>query len=243
MASHHPLLRPKLLAVIGLLGFGYGIGFALMLAKILILIGLLISLASSAGVIWIYWDDLKSAYRALNNRIPYSGTTAKELVISLLIIAVVTPSAIHLYFHQNSPERQFGKALLAVNGIEPIRLLDNPNNLAFNLLFKNIGNLSADESRLIIWGTIIDHTLSSKEEEEYFNEVERRIDIHGLLTNSIPIETGRSIVLTIPNLSITNDMWKDVLKARLALYFVPGGFSFAWSLASRLPTLARTEHP
>ena len=64
----HTLVEPRLVAAVGLVALGGGLGVALMLAHTLALLGLVISLASAAGVIWIYFAHLLEIYKALSKK-------------------------------------------------------------------------------------------------------------------------------------------------------------------------------
>jgi hypothetical protein len=78
----HTLVEPRLVAAVGLVALGGGLGVALMLAHTLVLLGLVISLASAAGVIWIYFAHLLEIYKALSKKTIYRGPSIKEIAVA-----------------------------------------------------------------------------------------------------------------------------------------------------------------
>jgi hypothetical protein len=99
----HTLVEPRLVAAVGLVALGGGLGVALMLAHTLVLLGLVISLASAAGVIWIYFAHLLETYRALSKKTIYRGPSIKEIAVAVAMVIVLVPLSIDLYFSTAQP--------------------------------------------------------------------------------------------------------------------------------------------
>jgi hypothetical protein len=94
----HTLVEPRLVAAVGLVALGGGLGVALMLAHTLVLLGLVISLASAAGVIWIYFAHLLEIYKALSKKTIYRGPSIKEIAVAgAKRLPGVSPATLYRY--------------------------------------------------------------------------------------------------------------------------------------------------
>ena len=101
----HTLVEPRLVAAVGLVALGGGLGVALMLAHTLVLLGLVISLASAAGVIWIYFAHLLEIYKALSKKTIYRGPSIKEIAVAGA---------------KRSPSRTTGRFAASIPGVVPV---------------------------------------------------------------------------------------------------------------------------
>jgi uncharacterized membrane protein YidH (DUF202 family) len=91
-----------------------------MLAKILVLPGLLVVWASALLALSIYAKHYRSVFSAIKNGKRYqSGPGAIELLISLAAIVTVVAISPVLYFANASEEIQLNKAEVRLIGIEP----------------------------------------------------------------------------------------------------------------------------
>jgi hypothetical protein len=156
----HPLLEPRVLAAIAVVALGCGVGFGLMIAKLFITIGLLLSLASAVAVLWIYWAHFKSAYVALRYRQVYSGIGVGELIISLVVVIAVVPLSISIYFAESKEDPIINRAVMEYGGaaLDPSGV---PGIYRIKVVFGNKGNLIATNAIGIVAASLADKPLDS----------------------------------------------------------------------------------
>jgi low temperature requirement protein LtrA len=112
----HPLVEPRVVAAIGAVALGCGIGFGLMLAKQLILIGLVLSLMSAVAMLWIYWKYIAKSYQALKNKEIYDGVGVAELTVAIGIIIAIILLSVPIYVIESRPEPIINRAIFTFYG-------------------------------------------------------------------------------------------------------------------------------
>ncbi len=94
----HAFVEPRFVAAVGLAALAFA-GVGLMLAHVFIVVGLLISLASSAGIISIYARHFDGAYQALAHKTIYAGPSIRELLAAGTMVIVIIPLSIAIFFN------------------------------------------------------------------------------------------------------------------------------------------------
>ena len=113
----HVLLQPRAVASVGVIGVGGSIGLGLVLSRVLIVLGLTITIASALCVFWIYWGALRSVYRAVTKRISYRGPNMLELAITNIAAVLLIGVALASFSIVIIQEPPTGRAMLNLAGI------------------------------------------------------------------------------------------------------------------------------
>jgi hypothetical protein len=113
--QRHPFLESSFIGAFSLLALGVAVGFSLMLAKILVLLGLIVVWVSALLALSIYAKHYIRVYSAIKNGKRYqSGPGAIELLVSLAAIIMVVAISPVLYFANAGEEIQLNKAEMRV---------------------------------------------------------------------------------------------------------------------------------
>jgi hypothetical protein len=164
----HPLLEPRIGAAFAAVALGCGVGFALMLAKIFILLGLALSLVSVLAVVWLYWRHFHQAYVSLRTRALYSGIDVREMVIVGLVVFISGPLSIAVYIAQSKDSPILNRSIVVLSGVQFEQYADvSPPTLRVKVIINNIGNLVARNVSGYVEAIIVD-TLDT-------SEIERRL--------------------------------------------------------------------
>jgi hypothetical protein len=197
----HTLVEPRLVAAVGLVALGGGIGIALMLAHTLVLLGLVISLAAAGGVLWIYFAHIVEVYKALSKNTIYRGPSIKEISVALAMVIVLVPLAIDLYLSRARPDN-LARARLQYDRAFPVK---DPRTSAqwVNFELKNSGTLAAKRA---VVGAIGKLSSASFAVEAAKKEMD---DLRAKVVETVPpaentVLPDHSAIITFPNLSITD---------------------------------------
>jgi hypothetical protein len=112
----HPLVEPRILAAIAVVALGCSIGFGLMLAKLFVAFGAVLSLASAVSVLWIYWRHFKLAYSSIRLRTVYIGISITELIVAVIVIIVVIVLAAAIYIVESQEGPIVNRAIMEFGG-------------------------------------------------------------------------------------------------------------------------------
>jgi hypothetical protein len=239
----HVLLNPRLIAAVGLIALGGGIGITLMTARILIYVGLAISLTSAAGVFWIYGKHLLRAYRAIGNRIPYRGPQVAELLVAATFAVVLAAVSVAVFSLVIITEPPSGRAILQAGPPEFVKIPSDAPAGFINVKLRNTGNLSVENANILMTGRIIspaDITMELLNSEmsalmSALDEVEKRRPAKSPMYPQIHpgsaavitledvradqwrklLETNVNRDLTFP---VTDDQWKDFQQGKLSIF-------------------------
>src|SRR5208283_5836379 len=100
-----------------------------MLAKILILPGLLMALLGSLAIVSLFWNDFVEAAQALAKRKSYS-TDITVLVVALVIIIVIIAISIPVFISANREAPIANKPILAMTGYDSELINSDKNRVA-----------------------------------------------------------------------------------------------------------------
>jgi hypothetical protein len=153
----HPLEGQRVAAAIALGALGFA-GIGLMLAKVLIEIGLAISLLCSAGIIWLYYRHFCIACGAFVRKTTYDGIPKTELLIAILIVAISLPTSIAVYFAETKAEPLLNRAFMTLYSVSSE--YKGPNTWFLKVATRNIGNLTANNLKGVYVAVILDATRS-----------------------------------------------------------------------------------
>lgn len=196
----HALVAPRIVAAVGLVALGAGLGMGLMLAKTYILVGFLLSITSVLGVVWIYFQHLRAVYRSIERKEIYNGPSAKELAVAVLIIFVIGPLSVLLYLNASNSETdvfenralmQFSKFIVLPYG--------NTKNGYFNISLVNEGGLEVTNFVARVRGKHVTGGKWLPEEEEnsimleLLNQVKQGIRS----SNQNTIMSGKGVMFTL----------------------------------------------
>jgi hypothetical protein len=212
----HFLITTKATATAGLLGLGGGIGLALMTAKILPYIGCAVAVACAASVFWIYAKNLRAAYRAVANRIPYKGPPPRELLISngaaifLIVLSLWVLSAVII----NAPPA--GRAVLEAGIPEYVKIPSTATSGFLNVTFRNTGTLDAQNARILVSGRVAAKDIPSEilqKEMDSLADALRKFRAANIKAGLHPqIRTGSGAVITLE--SVTGDQWVSMAEGQ-----------------------------
>lgn len=235
----HVLLQTRVIATVGLIALGGGIGLALILARILIYPGLAISLASAGSVFWIYAKYLRRAYRSIGSRIPYKGPPVSELLVAsgmAVVLVAVSMSAFSVAFIKEPPA---GRAVLEAGGPELVKIPSSSQSGFINISLRNAGTLPADKASILMAGHVSASDMSVANLDDEMNalataleEVEKDGCLHP------QIRPGSAAVITLEDVGptqwagliesmskpsdmtilVTDAQWNDFQQGMLAIY-------------------------
>lgn len=95
----HPLLQPRLLAAVGLLGI-WGVGIGLMASRVVILAGFCLSLLSLLGIGALYWEQFRKSVIAIGKYSYTADANAIEIIIAFSGLLLAIPFSVYLYISQ-----------------------------------------------------------------------------------------------------------------------------------------------
>jgi hypothetical protein len=215
-----------MVAAVGLAAFGGGLGLGLMLARVLILAGFLISLASAAAIVWIYFQHFLTAYRALVKRAKYKGPNIKELVVAAGMLIVLIPLSASVFAIVSKEEAPPHRGILGL-GTPILVPIPGGDKNHVNITLSNIGDLSIVHPATAVGGWIRDALAPIEETNREMTRLRddlKQRDKPGPSTNRIVRNTGA--VVTIPGLQPTNAEWAKISDGKAALYvFVVARYS------------------
>jgi hypothetical protein len=225
MTRRHTLVEPRVVAAVGLLALGSSVGIGLMLAQKFALVGLALSLASVAGVVWIYYSQFWDVYRALRDKEAYAGQNIKELLIIFSISIVVTTLSFSLYFSPPNTDNPSVRSRLQFDTISPVKYPNSAKSV-FNTQIKNVGNLTATAAIIRTGGILSDHALSEDEERAEMGKLISDIQRVQKVNRRGEVQPGQAAVITIPDLKtdsrtgleVTDDELSKINSANLFLY-------------------------
>jgi hypothetical protein len=197
----HTLVEPRLVAAVGLVALGGGIGIALMLAHTLVFLGFVISLTAAGGVIWIYSAHLVEVYKALSSNTIYRGPNIKEISVALAMVLVFVPLAVYLYFAHARPD-YLARGRLQYDHAFPVK---DPRTSEqwVNFELKNSGTLAATRAVVGAIGKLSSATLAAEAAKKEMDDLRAEV-----FASTPPKESTilphHSAVITFPNLSITD---------------------------------------
>jgi hypothetical protein len=223
--ARHTLVEQRMVAAVGLLALGSGVGIALMLAQKFAVIGLALSLVSVAGVIWIYYSQFLGVYRALRDKRAYVGTNIKELLIIFSILLVVTTLSFSLYFSPPNIENPSIRSRLQFSTISPVKYPDSTTS-NFNIEIKNVGTLTATKAITRASGILSDHYFSDSEVNAEMDKLIADIQRFQKVNRHGEIQLGQSVIITIPDgkkdnkaaLEVTDNDLSNINSAKSVLY-------------------------
>jgi len=218
LIAKHPFLEPRFLAACTIIGLGVTFGFTLMAAKILVLIGLIASLASAFGAISIYAKHYRAVYLTIANGKKYQGPRAVELFVSFAIIVTVIVISPILYVANIGEEIQLNKAELRLVGLEPFRQPGFKDQIQLNVRWKNSGSLTATDIRISLKGAlqngptpVIDKPLIDVKSVMSHLEGAKKLDATDTLSQDF-------VIFTVPDLVLSDADWTAVLQGSAAVY-------------------------
>jgi hypothetical protein len=213
----HPFLESRFVGACSLLALGVAVGFSLMLAKILVLFGLIIVVGSAFAAFSIYAKHYRSVYSAVKNGKRYqSGPGAIELLVSLAAIMLVVAISPVLYFANASEEIQLHKAEVRLVDIEASRSPGLNGKVFVNVRLKNSGSLTASNVRLIVSGMLVNGP-ALKDTKPLLTKVENELT-NLKEANSTDVLTQDFMIVTIPDLILLDEEWNAVLQGTSSLY-------------------------
>ena len=212
----HPLVQPRLVTAVGLAALG-GIGIGLMAARVLILVGFVLALCSALGILWLYFQHLRSAYRALANRALYEGPDFEEIGVALFLIVMLVCISVPLYRIVSRTEVSSTRARLVLGTIEP-RKLPGQQDYRFFVTIPNKGNLTAENTVIRIRGKFSESILQDEETDktiaDMVSEAKKMIDP----PNGSQIQPGTAGAVTIPDLAVSEPDWAKFSSGNAALH-------------------------
>lgn len=214
--EEHPFLEMRFLAVCTLVALGAGVGIALMLAKILVLLGLILALASAVGGFSIYARHYYNVYTTIKNKRKYQGPGAIELLVSFAVIVVVTVISPIVYFANADEELQLNKAELRLVGIEPFKPAGS-DLVLINVRWKNAGTLAATNTRIALIGVLWNGQNPIGDTKPSLASVEKTLE-ETRNSNTSDIFSQDIMILTVPNLSLLDQEWNAVQQGSASLY-------------------------
>jgi hypothetical protein len=231
----HILLQPSAMASVGLLGVGGGIGLALMLAKVLIVLGFAITVLSALAVFWVYARALQSLYRAITKRIPYKGPAVLEVVFACsaaLLLLGVGSAVFPIVVTHDAPT---GRALLNLIGIQRVKIPASAANGLINVEIKNQGNLDAERLSVLVSGKATATLLGPEAVKDVLDGLSKALDRVEASKLGNQLRPGVSAIVSLqdivpeqwpavlkgtqpPPIQISDGQWQDFEQARLAIY-------------------------
>jgi hypothetical protein len=230
--EEHFLLETRALASVGLLGVGGGIGLALMLARVLVIIGFAITALSALAVLWIYAKGLRSAYRTLTKRVPYRGPAIRELLLTNLAAVFLIGIAVAVCSIVLVQEPPTGRATLNLIGIQRVKIPVSSSSGFLNVEIKNQGALDAENVAMIVGGLVSPSLLTSDALKRYLSQASDAFDHANPAASKAQLRVGVSSVITprdiggpdtwtnknVTGLTVSDSQWQDFEQAKLAIY-------------------------
>jgi hypothetical protein len=210
----HTLVEPRLVAAVSLVALGGGLGVALMLAHTLVLLGLLISLASAAGVIWIYFACVVEIYKALSKKTIYRGPRIKEIAIAVAMVLVLVPLSIDLYLSSARPD-YLAKARLQYDHAFPVK---DPRSSAqwINIQVQNAGTLAATGAVVGAIGKTSSDALAPEIAKKEMDDL--RVKVNATIPpEENTVSPNHAAILSLPDLSVTDADLEAINQAKLVL--------------------------
>lgn len=204
--KQHPLAEPRVVAAVGLIALGSGLGVGLMLARTLIIVGFLLSLACAAAVFWLYFAYLAAAYRALTGREKYNGPRVLELLIAMGMSVVLTAVACAVFPIVLIEAPSVNRARLQLSGFSRLTY-PGTSQPAVNVQINNAGNINAIRTSLLIAGRLEKTLLEKQKIEEEIKAISTAIssfEKRGMY-NFGQITTTRGVIITLQD--IREDGW------------------------------------
>jgi hypothetical protein len=217
--QEHPLVEPRLVAAVGLVALGAGVGIGLMLARILVLPGLILALASAIGVLSIYSKHFAYLYRCLKKKQRYDGPGLIELLIAVVMITVITVLAPVIYLNVQAEEIILNRAEIRLDGISPQK---EYNSSFYNIFvqFTNRGSLTLYNGAMI--STAFLGVITQEKIDRTLDELDQQLQQpqHGQKATIADTVSGGTIIITVPDFQVTEDQIKSIKSGDTALYIL-----------------------
>jgi hypothetical protein len=204
----HVLLQTRAVASVGLVGVGGGIGLALVLSHVLIVLGLIITIASAIGVFWIYSHALRSVYRAITKRVPYRGPKVLELAIAnvaAILLVGIGLASFSIVIAQTPPA---GRATLNLSNIQRVKIPVSSSDGFINIEIKNQGSLDAEKVITLVGGLTTLIPLTAEDIKSQINAASAVFEKLDASTGA-QLRAGLSALIT-PRAIAANDKWDGV---------------------------------
>jgi len=216
----HPLVEPRLVTAVGLIAVGAGIGFGLMLARILILIGLILALASAIGVLSIYWSHFRRLYHDLQLKQKYDGPGLIELLIAVVMITTVTVLAPVIYLNVQAEEIILNRAEIRLDGVNPQKWGQATTDFNIFVQFTNRGSLTLFNGAMTSKAFLLNGTLPNEKIFKTLDELDAQLKEpnHGQKTVMSDTTSGQQIIVTTPDFSITEAQRLSIVNGENVLY-------------------------
>jgi hypothetical protein len=195
----HVLLQPRMIAAVGFIALA-SLGISLMLARILIIPGLLISLASAAGIVWIYEKPLLASYRAISSRIPYRGPPLTELLIVMamvIILVIISTSVFSIVLIQEPPA---GHASLELSGPAFVKIPRSAATGFINFTLRNTGSLTAENLNILMRGHLVTSLIDTSKLKDELSSMQAAFDVLDRKRAAVmhpQIQPGSGAVITL----------------------------------------------
>jgi hypothetical protein len=200
VSREHALVEPRFLAAATLIGLGVGAGWALMFARLLILVGLMLSLAAAVGGIAIYARHFKRLSQVLKRRQRYDGPSLVELIIFVVVTTLIVILSPIIYFNVQVDEVILNKAELR---LAPISFSNYPGTQQYfvNVQWTNRGSLTMTDAKMVMKGAI-GPVKKVTEITEILNQLEKeRVGLkQPNVSDALP---GTTILATVPDMTLS----------------------------------------
>jgi hypothetical protein len=220
--EEHPFVEPRFVAAGGLMALGLAVGWGLMFARILVVVGLVVALASSVAVISIYVPHFKRAYRALKKREKYEGAGLVELIVAVVMVTMVAVLSPVIYLNVQADEISLNRAELRLDGLAPYKLPAGTSTFQdylVNVVWTNRGTLTLTDGRLILHGRVVhgSEVLPKEIVDRELDDVEKDFALLNH-SNVADVLSGTKLIATIGNFSMTDADLTGVQRGFDALY-------------------------
>lgn len=217
--QEHPLVEPRLVAAVGLIALGAGVGVGLMLARILVVLGLILALVSAIGVLSIYWKHFGHLYTCLKKKQRYDGPGLIELLIAVVMITVVTVIAPVIYLNVQAEEIILNRAEIRLDGLSFQKLPGSSDSSIF-VQFTNRGSLTLSNGAMISKAFLVSGLLTPEKIKATLDELDGQLrePAHGQKATIADTVSGSTIIITVPDFLLTDAQRDTVLSGESALY-------------------------
>jgi hypothetical protein len=234
----HTLVQPRLVSAFGIIALGVGFGIGLMLARVFVILGYLISIACALLVVWLYFSPLRAAYRTITKRVPYKGPSANELLIAIgmVVLLLIVSSSIFSVMIVDAPATN--KAAVQLAGVSQYKVPANSSSSAINIQLHNAGALDAEDIVTLVKGSFRSSQMSSDEIREEIVAMDKAIaDVDrkprakpqtmrptqdGIVTlqDIKPNQWTEALTgsLVVPVISVTDAQWAELLEGKHLIY-------------------------
>lgn len=237
----NPLIEPRAMGAITLAAFGT-FGVSLMLARVLMVVGLAISLLCSAGIVWIYFDHFRLAYTSLSNKTKYKGASPKELVVAVIVISILLPVSLSVYFMMSEEPPNVARPIIFLDSLQALKH-PGSSKYTLNVILLNKGSVAALDLFSPMTGRVSDHLINQDDIDKEIDELdsaltkgERLIEpphtqmqpgAGGVITlQDISTNTWRELLtnpksgIAPPTIELSDEEWNDVTQGKKVIYVI-----------------------